>query len=45
VKKATATNYRCFFSFFFIWSLWSSSLELKVNNEMVVFFNVDNYND
>ncbi len=26
-----------FLPFFLLWSFWSSSLELKINNEMVVF--------
>jgi hypothetical protein len=27
-----------FLSFLFLWSFWSSSLKLTINNEMVVFF-------
>jgi len=30
--------------FFFLWSIWSNSLELTINNEMVVFFGVEGYN-
>ncbi len=34
-----------FLSFFLlIWSFWSRSLELTINNEMVVFFNVEGCN-
>jgi hypothetical protein len=30
--------------FFFLWSFWFSSLGLTINNEMVVFFNVEGCN-
>jgi hypothetical protein len=43
-KKVMAANCRRFFSFFFLWSFWFSSLELTINNEMLVFFNVEGYN-
>jgi hypothetical protein len=33
-----------FFLFLIIWSFWSSSLELTINNEMVVFCNVESCN-
>jgi hypothetical protein len=43
--KAMATSYHCFSLFFFLlWSFWSSSLKLKINNEMVVLFNVEGWN-
>jgi len=29
---------------FYFWSFWSSSLKLKINNEMVVFLNVESCN-
>jgi hypothetical protein len=32
------------FFVFFLWSVWFSSLELTINNEMVVFFNVEGCN-
>jgi hypothetical protein len=35
VKKAMATL--SLFIFLLFWSFWSSSLKLKINNEMVVF--------
>jgi len=35
VKKAMVTS--GFFLSFFLWSFWSSSLELTINNEMVFF--------
>jgi hypothetical protein len=35
MKKAMATNYSHFFPL--LWSFWSSSLELRINNEMMVF--------
>jgi hypothetical protein len=37
VKKVMATTFFLFFIFLFIWSFWSSSLNLRINNEMVVF--------
>ncbi len=42
MKKVMATSYHRFF--LFLWSFWSSSLKLKINNEMVVFLNVENWN-
>jgi hypothetical protein len=36
-KKAMVVNYRHSFLFFLLWSFWSNSLELKINNEMVFF--------
>jgi hypothetical protein len=46
VKKAMATCHclLSFFLFLLLWSFWSSSLKLKINNEMVVFFNVESCN-
>ncbi len=49
VKKAMAMAMNChhllsLFIFLLLWSFWSSSLKLKINNEMVVFFNVENWN-
>ncbi len=38
VKKVMAT------CGFFFWSFWSNSLEFTINNEMVVFFNVEGCN-
>jgi hypothetical protein len=41
VKKAMATRCRRFLSssfFLFLWCFLSSSLKLRINNEMVVFF-------
>jgi hypothetical protein len=35
VKKAMAANYH--YLFFLLWSFWSNSLELTINNEMVIF--------
>jgi hypothetical protein len=46
VKNAMATSCHCLFSFLFfllLWSFWSISLELTINNEMV-FFNVEGCN-
>jgi hypothetical protein len=43
MKKAMAVGYRRllpFFLFLLLWSFWSSSLELTINNEMVFFLNV-----
>jgi len=34
----------CFLLSFFLWSFWFNSLELTINNEMVVFFYVEGYN-
>jgi hypothetical protein len=44
VKKVMVPSCRHLF-LFFLESFWSSSLELKINNEMVVFFNVEDCND
>jgi len=46
VKKAVVTyNFLIsFFLFLFLWSFWSISLELTINNEMVVFLNVEGCN-
>jgi hypothetical protein len=48
MKKAMATCDLLFFSLFFflsfLWSFWSNSLELTINNEMMVFFNVEGCN-
>jgi len=41
VKKVMVTS----FHRLFLWPFWSSSLKLNINNEMVVFFNVENWND
>jgi hypothetical protein len=30
--------------FFFGWCFWFSSLELKINNEMVVLFSIEGWN-
>ncbi len=44
VKKAMVVSnhhlffFFFFFFFFFLWSFWSSSLKLTINNEMVGFF-------
>jgi hypothetical protein len=35
MKKAMVANYSHFFPL--LWSFWSSSLELRINNEMMVF--------
>jgi hypothetical protein len=43
MKKVMATNY-CRFFLLVLWSFWSSSLKLKINNEMVVFFYVESSN-
>ncbi len=44
-KKKGHDNCFRLFSFFFLWFSWSSSLELTINNEMVVFFfNVEGCN-
>jgi len=32
------------FSFFFLWCFWFGSLELTINNEMVVLFFVEGWN-
>jgi hypothetical protein len=32
------------FCFLFLWCFWFSSLELKINNEMVVLFFVEGWN-
>jgi hypothetical protein len=38
VKKVMVISYHCFFlCFFFFDSFWSSSLKLRINNEMVIF--------
>ncbi len=47
VKKVMAINYCHFFILFFfflLWCFWFSSLKLKINNEMMVFFNVETCN-
>jgi len=44
VKKMIVVSYNRFLPFFIflvLWSFWSSSLKLKINNEMVVFLNVE----
>ncbi len=43
MKEAAITFFLSFF--FLLWSFWSSSLKLIINNEMVVFFfNVEGCN-
>jgi hypothetical protein len=47
MTKTMIASCRCLLSFFLFllfWSFWSSSLELRINNEMIVFFNVESYN-
>jgi hypothetical protein len=46
VKKAMVVSgfLLSFFLFVFVWSFWFSSLELTINSEMVVFFNVEGGN-
>jgi hypothetical protein len=44
VKKVMAIGCHRFFFFFFLWSFCFSSLELTINNEMVVFLNVEGCN-
>ncbi len=41
MKKVMATGGHFFY---FFWSFGTSSLELTINNEMVVFFNVEGCN-
>jgi hypothetical protein len=39
VKKAITSS--CCHLFFLLWSFWFSSLELIINNKMVIFLNVE----
>jgi hypothetical protein len=44
MKKAMAVGGLLFSFFLFLWSFWSSSLQLIINNEIIVFFNVEGCN-
>ncbi len=44
MKKVMVVNNFLLSFFLFLWSFWSSSLELTINNQMVVFFYVEGCN-
>jgi hypothetical protein len=44
LKKMTTKMPSPFSMVVVLWSFWSNSLELTINNEMVVFWNVEGYN-